>query len=231
MTPAQRRVILIVATFLCAFSSGHGQAPEGRPTGPLTVLVFDYAGLDAKSLASTAEQAAALFRRVNVFIVWEQCRTELQPQAQPCALVADPSVLALRILPATLPPFDRDGGETFGFAFPPRTNGFANVAAVFWNRVRNQAESKKMEPATLLAAVIAHEAGHLLLGPNSHFTVGLMKGVWDDHELRLLAQRSLGFWSGQGKDLRAAVVARIDAARPSGPPMTLASGKWPWVGL
>ena len=231
MTFAQRRVVLGIAILLCMFSTGHGQASEPEASAPITVRVFDYAGLDADALAAASEQAAALFRRVSVSTVWEQCRTNLHPEARPCTLALDPAVLAVRILPTAIPPFDREARHIFGFAFPPRANGFANVAAVFWDRVNELAESKKVSPATLLAAVTAHEAGHLLLGPNSHFPIGLMKALWDDAEIRMLSQSSLGFSERQGKDCREAIAARIAASRPVPPPMTLASGKWPWVGI
>jgi hypothetical protein len=193
--------------------------------------VFDYAGLDSKALTAASEQAAALFRRVNISTVWEQCRTILHPEAPPCTLALNPAVLAVRILPSAIPPFDQDARPIYGFAFPPRANGFANVAAVFWDRVRELADTKKVSPAALLAAVAAHETGHLLLGPNSHFPIGLMKGLWDDPEIRLLSQSSLGFSERQGKDFRQAITARIAASQSVPPPLTLASGKWPWVGI
>jgi hypothetical protein len=228
-----RRIALGFATFLCACFTGHGESlepPSDLEEAPLTFRMYDFAGLDSEALETASEQTSALFRRAGVPIGWVLCRTNAHPQAPPCPFTSDPTVLAMRILAVPIPPFGADRHTIFGFAFPPGRNGFGNAAGVFWNRIREAAVNKKLNPASLLAAIVAHEAGHLLLGERSHFTVGIMKASWDDAEMRQIGQNALAFWPGQKDALHRAVRHRLETARSRSRPPTLAKAGGPRMG-
>lgn len=50
---------------------------------------------------------------------------------------------------------------------------------------------------------MAHEIGHLLLGPNAHSTAGIMQMRWDPTQIRLAVMRRLFFTDEQSKIMRA----------------------------
>jgi hypothetical protein len=222
-----RRVAVFVATLLCVCFTGHGEprapiAPD--PGAALTIRVFDYAGLKTGDLDMATQEAAAILLRAGVPTAWLPCRTNHPSSNAPvCAPTADPTALAMRILAIAVPVEGFEGHAIFGFAFPPGRNGFANAASIFWSRVEDLAAMTKVRPARLLAAILAHEIGHLLLGENSHYPVGLMKAVWDEPEVRQISQNSLAFWAGQHRTLRDAVEKRAVAAGLHRPPANLAA--------
>ena len=61
----------------------------------------------------------------------------------------------------------------------------------------------------MMGCAIAHEVGHLLLGPSSHSAGGIMRGEWGPKELRLTLMGGLLFTSQQAKVIRAEARRRM----------------------
>jgi hypothetical protein len=55
----------------------------------------------------------------------------------------------------------------------------------------------------VLAYVMAHEMGHLLLPPGAHSPSGIMRPDWDGDDLRHIASGSLQFTPAQANAIRA----------------------------
>jgi len=81
-----------------------------------------------------------------------------------------------------------------GYAQPLASAGL-NVR-VFDDRIRWVAAEWNRPHATVLAHVIAHEIGHVLLRNGEHSLVGLMSEAWRDADFRWMS-RSLMFFSRQ----------------------------------
>jgi len=73
---------------------------------------------------------------------------------------------------------------------------------VFYERVLAFALRHNHPVHTILAYVIAHEIGHILLPKPAHAPFGLMKGEWDDKDLRRITA-SPGFSPEQIAAMRA----------------------------
>jgi len=78
------------------------------------------------------------------------------------------------------------------------------IAHVFFRRVEDFARIHRADLSTMLAHVMAHEVGHLLMPTMSHSPTGLMRGVWDDAQVRDAAGGALTFTDGQAEKIRAA---------------------------
>ena len=78
------------------------------------------------------------------------------------------------------------------------------IAQVFFRQVEDFARIYHVDLSTMLGHVIAHEVGHLLLPTDSHSHTGLMRGVWDDMQVRDAAGGTLTFTDGQAQKIRAA---------------------------
>ena len=93
-------------------------------------------------------------------------------------------------------------------AAPPRL-GVASrtpagaTAQIFFDQVHDLALSCRVDVGTLLAYVVAHEIGHLLLPRATHSLTGLMKADWDSDTVREAATGSLTFTGSQLKTLHA----------------------------
>jgi hypothetical protein len=79
----------------------------------------------------------------------------------------------------------------------------AATARIFYNQVQQFARGSHADLSTVLAYVIAHEVGHLLLPHVPHSTTGLMRAEWDKALVREAAAGSLTFTDAQIKRILA----------------------------
>jgi len=182
----------------------------------LTVRIYDYAGLDEQTLDEAAQLAQALYARAGVQTRWIRCRISLdEPVYHPsCPETPGPDTLRMRIMPQTPTGIAGVNQIVFGFALTPsEKNQFGTTASVFWDRIAKQADRSAVTHADLLATVMAHEAGHLLLGLKSHSLEGLMSARWDKAQLRKMAQGGVRFQGKQRRTIQSSVAARIAAAQ------------------
>jgi hypothetical protein len=128
-----------------------------------------------------------------------------------CTVAANPTHLTLRILPDSMANrFRFVHSDALGFA--SLCGGFSSNAWVLYDRVTDFALMRTFPRERLLAAVIAHELGHLLLGDNNHPGAGLMHASWSRGELSAIECGQLGFRDTERKRIQAGVIARHDAA-------------------
>jgi hypothetical protein len=73
-----------------------------------------------------------------------------------------------------------------GTAYPDE-KGAGYFAYVFYDRIQELAQRRRLGHA-LLADVMAHEIGHLLLGSTSHFASGIMCAHWNYEKLRKVSE-------------------------------------------
>jgi len=119
---------------------------------------------------------------------------------------------ALRILSAAMTERAPAGGEALGFALPCPEDLAGCYAEVFYQRISDWASGAEISAYQLLGHAMAHEVGHLLLGPNSHSRDGIMRPQWNPDDLRVIARASLRFTPEQTERLRAACLGRIQRA-------------------
>ena len=107
--------------------------------------------------------------------------------------------------------------ETAGSATGPHI-------AVNYLLVKSLAESYGIFPDRILGCVIADELGHVLLGPNSHSSKGVMTARWTDVELQRIGHWSiLRFLPSEKQRLRAYVVSQQQMeSKPATPSIFLA---------
>jgi hypothetical protein len=184
--------------------------PARDPYPKLIFRVYDYAHLDPTALTNTEGVAAAIFQEVGVETAWVDCPlswTELEryPACQEKMQTTD---LVLRILPKSMAMKVRTGDDALGFAKPCPEDEPACDLTVFYHRVDGLA-TDGYPTDRILGHVIAHEVGHVLLGPGSHSDIGIMRGVWSRHDLQHISWGLLlPFTADQRKQLRAAVLRR-----------------------
>ncbi len=66
-----------------------------------------------------------------------------------------------------------------------------------------------MSEYQIMGYAMAHEIGHLLLGPNSHSLSEIMRAKWHPKDLKVLAKASLLFTSQQAELIRDTVFAQL----------------------
>ncbi len=98
--------------------------------------------------------------------------------------------------------YDRAASQVMGVAVPAKSGA---TVQVFIRQVWLFARTYRVGRGAMLGHVIAHEVGHVLLATHFHSATGLMRGAWDDAQMRDLASGDLTFTDGQARRIRAAV--------------------------
>jgi hypothetical protein len=91
--------------------------------------------------------------------------------------------------------------EVLGYA--RASSPVMGVAQVFFRQVQDFARTYRVDLSTMLAHVIAHEIGHLLLPGNAHSSTGVMQAGWDKALVHDAARGSLTFTESQAARIRA----------------------------
>jgi hypothetical protein len=98
--------------------------------------------------------------------------------------------------------------DAVGFAFT--SLGDSNYAEISYPAVEAAAASLQTDPAELLGAAVAHEVGHLLLGP-AHSLAGVMTAHFRGREAELVGRGELLFDTAQAIRIRSLVGTRRGA--------------------
>jgi hypothetical protein len=153
-----------------------------------------YAELQPDVLDRAQHDAAYIFSQAGVELRWVTHAQLEGGERAHVSLVVLPEKM-IRKLPTSF-------GQ-FGFAVHD------GRAYIFLDRLSAFAKEEMASVSQLLGPVMAHEIGHLLLGPDSHFTIGIMHSRWRKAEVKYALMGSLVFTPEQGRIMRRNVLKRM----------------------
>jgi hypothetical protein len=159
----------------------------------LNLVIYDYAHVRTETLAAAENTVSEIFGHANVQLNWRdgfayaaERHQALNPPPE------DPATLVIKFQPES-------EAVRYGVRSVCGGIGFPSGAIVF---VRNFETRSATSEATRLGYVIAHELGHMLLGPNSHAIVGIMHATLLPGDWEKAAQGTLGFTHSQNQQIR-----------------------------
>jgi hypothetical protein len=138
------------------------------PVGLVTVTlhVRDYDHVPAGELADAQKKASRVYARIGVRLVWT---------GGSAALAAKDEAAHFDVIILTS---EMTGRLTASASEFGRASRAARRALIFHPRIQAHAAKTGSDPACVLALVLAHEVGHLLLPEYSHAPSGLMRAAW-----------------------------------------------------
>src|SRR5262249_33839372 len=152
-----------------------------------------------------------IFDPLHVAVEWSGCGGDSPRSGSVAALP-----ITMRVLHQQQ--HDARSGDAMGMAFT--SDGQDLQADVYYDAIKELAGRKPNDPAEALAYVIAHEIGHLFLGPG-HVKGTIMCTEWTSRILEAAERRQLTFNSTQRAALRRELLAKLqqgDATRTAAPP-------------
>jgi hypothetical protein len=204
--------IVCLATMLWPICWPQEVSAEPQPI-PLAILVFNYSAASRSSVNIAGQEVSRIFRQAGLMVSWRWCPVPLTPDSdQACAAELGPNDIRLRIVNQAAPNYF--GERVFGFSVAPA------VATVYYEHAVNLAKSDGAEDEvpTILAYVIAHEIGHLLLGPGAHAPTGIMQAQWKREDLERAMKGLLLFRSEEIEKMSSNAMSRLaqpaSTARP-----------------
>lgn len=167
----------------------------------LLALQITAPDIPAKTVHHAESVAAFIFAQAGVSVSW-----------------SDRGVYRIQIMNSQPRNHSRDAA---GFAvLTPADSGYA---AISYAAVEQTANSLGADPGDLLGATIAHEVGHLLLGP-AHSQTGVMRAHFGARELEMVGRGELLFDAGQAARIRLRISNNMPAKLPSSNAKELGSG-------
>jgi hypothetical protein len=192
-------------SFQVLFQEGQAESKGNNiPEGMLkvTVLYFDFVHVPGKVQQMARERVEKIYQKAGVQVDWADCPTiegtmSMYPN---CTGFKDETRLFLRILPEARSGLKLEAaGETL---HGPR------IVNVFWDRTRQQSDNYSVLLQEMLAQIIAHEIGHILLGPNSHAPSGIMMARFKAKNLVKVSQGGYGFNPDQAQRIQTEIRRR-----------------------
>jgi hypothetical protein len=173
----------------------------------LRIRVDNYAPASPVVLAGAEREAARILGAAGLRTVWLDCPRGYPPvlSQDPCQEPLEPNDLVLRVVLKSVQNKFQDA--VFGFSVQPV---LATVYYEYPVRLAKKDDSE-FELPVILGCVIAHEIGHLLLGPNSHSDSGIMQPNWERKQVRQAMTASLLFTPLQAKSMQAEVRTRMNS--------------------
>jgi hypothetical protein len=157
--------------------------PEWVPAHPLCIHLYNLANVPADVLDGATKEAARILTRTGIQTVWHE-----GPAAANEAHIVDYTVHTEPWHPRAdirsylVVNIDRSWPYSpfpcaLGFALPDARSGVH--AVIFYDRIQELLPPGVISLPKMLALVMAHEIGHVLLGSLQHSSAGIMKAVWD----------------------------------------------------
>jgi len=162
----------------------------------LNISVCNLGEVPDKTIAHAETVVAAVFSPVQVEVSWTYC-----DESGPGVHI----LLRLR-REGPLNAARADSLDVMGMAFTGE--GVAGTMAdAYYGAIEQFAKAHLADPAEVLGYVVAHELGHLLLGPG-HSAGGIMTAIWDAKTLAAARQRWLTFNQSQRTSIHRELEAR-----------------------
>ncbi len=181
------------------------RAEEFSPA--IRVRVDNYTPATPAILAGAEREAARILGAAGLRTVWINCREVAHRglSQDPCQRPLETTDIELRVVSESIQNKFQDA--VFGFSVQPV---LATVYYEYPVRLAKR-DDAVFELPVILGCVIAHEIGHLLLGPNSHSGFGIMQPSWERKQVRQAMTGGLLFTPAQAKHIQDEARTRMKA--------------------
>jgi hypothetical protein len=162
----------------------------------ILVRLSDAAGVPGPVLTDAQKQVTRIFNGINVPIEF----------VSSSAASGGTELIKVQIVDVEQGGLRNRADPVLGAA--ARTTLGTRTAWIFFRRVQSQADHHGVDVAYVLACVMAHELGHLLLSTRNHALGGLMRACWDDGDFQRAARGALRFSETEAERIRTVVLTR-----------------------
>jgi hypothetical protein len=189
---------ILKACFLAGVIWTAGLAGD-EPAIPWSVRIYYYANVPEPVLLAAQAEAARIFLQAGIDVLWIRCAgSDEEFAASPHkfgACAQAPRTVTVRIEPVSL------AGQTSRLPSSVAAAAEERVEIVY-GRLLEFSSEQNFKPGLLLAHVMAHELGHVLLGERSHASEGIMIPTFRNKDLYRAQRGRLLFTAKQAQRMR-----------------------------
>jgi hypothetical protein len=188
-------------------ASAQNPSDAEKNVSTITLRVYDYANVDRKAMLEAEGEATRILADAGVHARWVDCpiRHADVDNYPGCLSPWQWNDYALRLEPTAMAASKDKSEDRLGYAVI--CDNRACPANVYYDRVRGVAGGNNAPTQILLGRVMAHEIGHLLLGPN-HTRTGIMQGAWSGRQLDMEAAHGMLFTPEQSRAMKTRLAAQ-----------------------
>ncbi len=180
-----------VGMIVLLYTGGAAARVDPSDSVEIIVLVNDTARIPTADLQRAEVDADRIFALSGIQIRWLDCAPGLETE-DPCQRVPGANEFVVHVVRTGQASLD----SIFGVAFVGQA-GNGRYCDIFFDRIQQTARTTPTGLGELLATVIAHELGHLLLGSHAHSFFGIMMPHWNQRELQRISMGGLLFSKGE----------------------------------
>jgi len=173
----------------------------------INVGLVNTADMDPKVLNAALELAAMIVSRTGVELLMVDCSHRKCEPVPPCAGFTGPRQISIRLIRRLHMGSSAVGFGKLGRADRLETRPGSGSVYVFCEMIEAVAKDRMAPLQDVLGVVVAHEIGHLLIGPG-HSATGIMKSKFREREWGQAAQGTLRFTPWQAEIIRNGVLSR-----------------------
>jgi hypothetical protein len=175
----------------------------------ITLRMYNYA-VSRGLLARAEDEASAILNQAGLGVAWVDCPLSISdlvnyPACQEPMGTAD---FVVKILSARGADQFLMNQEVMGQALQCARDQIGCSVYIFHRDLQEEARNAGATESQLLGHALAHEIGHLVLGPNSHTAIGVMRAQWRHQDLQTIAKAYLFFTDQQSRRIRGEVAVR-----------------------
>jgi hypothetical protein len=196
------QVVLLVSFSAASFA---GAAEKKDPVVPMTLVLRNFAKVPTPVIETAKTQVSKIFAGIDIQVGFQDCAVD-QQEGESCASDGSESGPRLNV---DLEPrsFLLKLEDAMGIA---QENN--QTAYVFYDRIEATVREFETEPRTstslslMLACIISHEVGHLLLRSKLDHRPGtIMRPTWSARDLREIEVRGVRIGADQASAMRKAL--------------------------
>jgi len=190
--------VLIAASTSSAQITQFAESSRKETPRP-TILVFNYSQASPTTIRMAEVEASQILGKAGFPAAWVNCPMPSLSNMPGCEKEQSPGEVRVRILAGHTQRMFQD--SVFGFTNPPV------FASVYYESALRLAkiDNAEFEVPVILGCIMAHEIGHLLLGPNSHTATGIMQPRWESEQVRQIMKGELEFTKQESMFIQAGV--------------------------
>jgi hypothetical protein len=194
-----------------------GAHARDKELGKISIRVIDQVGVPEKEWRLAQETADKIFQSAGLSVNWVHCTWNASAKNGDCPSPTTPDELSLVMVSDQTTNRMQAPARVFGMSLMATEGSFGSRGYIYYGRIQSKCtEQHDINEALLLGTIVAHELGHLLLGPNSHSQKGIMKSDFERDDMTGIQLSGLQFNGRQRETLRSAVERRLDAANSKG---------------
>jgi len=180
-------------------------SPAIEPVRRVRIKVFNQAGAPSRRVLAAEKKAALIFRWAGIAADWLDCSVDASghyhlPECERAWMPADVELVITDYPGPHLSQF------ALGCSKPDPQDGYARI---FYLRIQKEARERSMTESDVMALVIAHEIGHLLLRSRSHSRAGVMRARFGGEEWERARKNHLRFAPEQSSAMQETVTQLI----------------------